>query len=137
MSIPVFHRGEQIGEIGTQKIASQAFEDWWNRYYSQSDPGDIDVAVAKTVARCSWNAAIEHIRTTEPMPVSERILATLLRIETKVGCIYATDYLIDQMALECAERITDECEIHRIFQPGQRKAAIQVIVAKVIKAHLS
>lgn len=60
---------------------NQAFEEWWRGHYGGFDQTNMDVKVAKRVALDSWNAAIEHIRTTEPMPVNERSLTSLIRIE--------------------------------------------------------
>lgn len=53
-----------------------SFEEYWKARGSL-----ICLETRKAVAEDAWNSAIEHIRTTEPMPVSERILAVLLRIE--------------------------------------------------------
>lgn len=61
--------------IAVQPSMNQAFEDWWNENTAPALNG------SKKFSEHVWNAAIEHIRTTEPMPINERALASLIRIE--------------------------------------------------------
>lgn len=93
---------------------NKAFEDWWKSVTTICDES------YKTRAEWIWNAAIEHIRTTEPMPVNERILATLLRIESKMPKC-DSDYPVARIRFAQAlgwNAITKEGDKWFGFEPG-------------------
>lgn len=62
------------------------FEEWWKeRCGNCSQAAHKLMEEHRIIAGTAWNAAIESIRTTERIPVSERLLAAVLRIETRLN----------------------------------------------------